>query len=133
MAEESTLQSETRWAIDLNWLKTTRRSFSVLARGGLCPKCRKKLRADVMEVKATDLLKAIQSCCSKSPDFISVGLPFQESVFRIFLANGNKPLTLTELGAQLNQRYGYDVYRTSPAFLSRVLKHDEYYGIKSIS
>jgi hypothetical protein len=132
MSEGMTSQSETLWAIDLNWLKTAGRSFSVLAKESLCAKCRKKLKADVMEVKEADLLKTIKGCCSQSPDFIAHGLPFQESIFRIFLANGNKPMTLGELGEQLNQRLGLDANRTSVTFLSRLMKNDQYYGIKSL-
>jgi hypothetical protein len=132
MSEETITQDETRWVIDMDWLKTTGRSFSVLARDTLCLKCRKKLKADIIEVKSADLLKSIQNCCSRSPDFISTSLPFQESIFRVFLANGNKPLTLLELGEQLNKRRGVDTYRTSPAILFRLIKNDQYYGIKSI-
>jgi hypothetical protein len=133
MSEEVTTQSEAKWAIDLNWLKTNGRSFFILTRDTLCTKCQKKLKADTIEVKAADLLKAIQSCCSKTPDFITPSLPFQESIFRVFLANGNKPLTLGELGEQLSQWRGIDVYRTSATFLSRLIKSDQYYGIKSKS
>lgn len=133
MSEEVTTQSEAKWAIDLNWLKTNGRSFSILTRDTLCAKCRKKLKADIIEVKAADLLKAIQNCCSQSPDFITPSLPFQESIFRVFLANGNKPLTLGELGEQLIQRRGVDTYRASVAFLSRLMTNDQYYGIKSKS
>jgi hypothetical protein len=132
MSEGMTSQSETLWAIDLNWLKTAGRSFSILVSDSLCAKCRKKLKADVMEVKEADLLKTIKGCCSKSPNFIAPGLPFQESIFRIFLANGNKPMTLGELGEQLNQRLSLDAYRTSVTFLSRLMKNDQYYGIKSL-
>ena len=133
MSEEAAVQSEAKWAIDLNWLKTTKRSFYILARDALCAKCHKKLKADTIEVKSADLLKAIQNCCSKSPDFIVPSLPFQESIFRVFLANGNKPLTLGELGKQLSQRRGIDISRTSATFLSRLMKNDEFYGIKSKS
>ena len=59
-----------------------------------------------MEVKSADLLKAIQNCCSKSDDFITPGLPFQETIFRVFLANGNKPMTLEELGEAIETTTG---------------------------
>ncbi len=133
MSEEVASRLETRWTIDLNWLKANGRSFSILARDALCAKCRKKLKADTTEVKPADLLKAVQSCCSKSDNFISPGLPFQESIFRVFLANGNNPLTLEELGAQLTQRRGADIHRTSATFLSRMIQSDNYYGIKAKS
>ena len=131
MTTELTTPSEKKWTIDLNWLKTNKRSFSTLAGDKLCTKCRKKLKADTGEVKPADLLKAIQSCCSKNNDFITTGLPFQESIFRVFLANGNKPMTLTDLGQQLVQRRGADTSRTTVVFLSRLMQNDDYYGIKA--
>jgi hypothetical protein len=131
MTTEATTPSETRWSIDLNWLKTNKRSFSTLAGDKLCAKCRKKLKAETGELKPAELLKAIQSCCSKNNDFITPGLPFQESIFRVFLANGNKPMTLEELGKQLVQRRGADTSRTTVAFLSRLIQNDDYYGIKA--
>jgi hypothetical protein len=131
MTTETTTPSEAQWCINLNWLKTNKRSFSTLAGDKLCAKCRKKLKTDTGEVKPADLLKAIQSCCSRNPDFITSALPFQESIFRVFLANGNKPMTLTELGQQLVQRRGADTSRTTVAFLSRLMQNDDYYGIKT--
>lgn len=127
------IDDETRWAIDLDWLKTTGRSFSVLAMDTLCPKCRKKLKVDTTEAKASDLLKSIQHCCGKSPDYINASLPFQESIFRIFLANSNKPLTLQELGEKLNERRGIDTHRTSPAVLTRLMQNDKYYGFRGMT
>jgi hypothetical protein len=131
MTTEATTPSETRWSIDLNWLKTNKRSFSTLAGDKLCAKCRKKLKADTGELKPAELLKAIQNCCSKNNDFITPVLPFQESIFRVFLANGNKPMTLEELGQQLVQRRGADTSRTTVAFLSCLMRNDDYYGIKA--
>lgn len=130
MSKEVTAPSEAHWTIDLKWLETNKRDFPTLAKDKLCAKCRKKLKADTTELKPADIIKAVQSCCSKSDDFITVGLPFQESIFRVFLANGNKPLTLEELGEQLNKWRGADTHRTSAVFLARVLQNDNYYGIK---
>jgi len=124
--------TEQRWAINLEWLRANNRSFTNTVKNSLCPKCRKKLKIDHVELKANDLLKALKTCCSKSVDFITPTLPIHESVFRIFLANGNQPLTLQELGDQLNQRRGMDSYRTSVQVLSRLLKNDQHYGLQPV-
>jgi hypothetical protein len=131
MSKEVTTPSEAQWTIDLKWLETNRRNFSTLAKDTLCAKCRKKLKADTAELKPAEILKAVQSCCSKADDFISPGLPYQTSIFRVFLANGNKPITLEALGAELNKRCGTDAHRTSAAFLARILQNDDYYGIRA--
>jgi hypothetical protein len=131
MSKGVTTPSEAQWTIDLNWLKTHQRSFSTLARSSLCEKCRKKLKADTAEANPADILKTIQNCCSKSDNFISPRIAFQESIFRVFLANGNKPLTLEELGTQLIKWRGPDATRTNVTYLTRILVTDDYYGIKA--
>ncbi len=96
--------------------------------GGLCPKCREQLKAGEREISADDLLSTIRDCCSQTPEFITQKLSILESIFRLFLANGNQPLDLEELGKQLNERRGEDAYRTSPEILSRLLSNDRYYA-----
>ena len=131
MSKEVTTPSEAQWTIDLNWLRDNNRSFSTIAGDALCAKCRKKLKTDTGEIKPADIIKAVQTCCCKSVDFITPGLPYQESIFRIFLANGNKPMTLAEVGEQLIQRRRSDAARTSVTFLARLMKNDDFYGIKA--
>ena len=74
----------------------------------------------------------IKDCCSRTPEFINDRLPILESVFRLFLANGNQPLDLEELGKRLNEWRGGDPYRTSPETLYRLLKNDRYYGLRPV-
>ena len=124
-------QEQLRWHIDSEWLEANKRSSFALARSSLCPKCLK--RFDSGKPKSfDDILATVRDCCSKEPEFISGGLPIMESVFRIFLANGNQPLDLIELGRQLSEQRGVDTYRTSVEMLSRLLKRDEYYGIRPV-
>ena len=74
----------------------------------------------------------VKDCCARKPGFITGQLPLLESVFRLFLANGNQPLTLEELGNQLSEQRGVDTYRTSEEILSGLLKTDQYYGLQPI-
>ncbi|HXX59433.1 MAG TPA: hypothetical protein VEI27_02010 [Dehalococcoidales bacterium] len=130
--DDIVIDSEQRWAIDLNWLEANNRSLTTLAKASVCAKCRKKLKLDHGEVKSSEILKSVKTCCSKSPDFITGTLPLQESTFRVFLANGNEALTLDELGKQLSDRRGVDAYRTSPSILSRLLASDQHYGLRRV-
>jgi len=127
--DTSTNQVSQRWFIDLDWHQQSNRSFFALAQGCLCPKCQERLKG---EISAADLLTTIKDCCSKTPDFITGSLPILESVFRLFLANGNQPLDLEELGRQLSEWRGGDTYRTSAEILSRLLASDQYYGLRQI-
>jgi hypothetical protein len=102
-------QPVARWFIDLDWFPQNGRSFSALAWERLCPACRQRLTAP--------------------PGFIHGGLPVLESVFRLFLANGNQPLDLEELSWELSEQRAGGGYRTSPQVLSRLLENDRYYGL----
>jgi hypothetical protein len=131
--DDVVLESEAKWAIDLEWLTANNRSLTTLVKGSLCPKCRKKLKIDFGEAKTSELLKAVKNCCGRSPNFITPNLPLQESAFRVFLANGNQPLTVSELGEHLNERRGVDIYRNSPSILTRLLNNGSHYGLQQVS
>ena len=130
--EMSTEQSQTRWFIDLDWYHRNNRSFHMLAQRHLCPECAEKLGAKGAEISEDELFKTIKDCCSHSSDFISEQSPILESIFCVLLANGNQPLNLEELGEQLSEWRGGDVYRTSPEIISRLLHHDRYCGFREV-
>ena len=126
----TTEQVRPGWFIDLDWFQQSNRSFFALAQSCLCPKCRERLKG---EISAADLVTTITDCCSKTPGFITDKLPIVESIFRLFLANGNQPLDLEKLGRQLSEWRGGDTYRTSAEILSRLLERDQYYGLRQVS
>ena len=128
--DTSTDQPKPLWFIDLGWYQQNNRSISALAKGCLCDKCRMQLNTEGKEISEAELLANIRDCCSHAPEFITGQLPILESNFRFFLANGNQPLTLEELGEQLSERLGGDTYRTSEEILSRLLQSDQYYGLQ---
>ena len=130
MEDINTEQATLRYFIDLDWCRQNNRSFPALAQSCLCPKCQEQLREG--EVAAADLIAAIRDCCSKTPEFITRQLPILESIFRLFLANGNQPLDLEELGKQLSEWRGGDTYCTSAEILSRLLRNDQYYGLRQV-
>lgn len=118
-----------KWNIDLNWYTENDCSFLTLARDHLCTKCRKRLKKDT---KPEEIIKTIVSCCSKKSDYNRADLPVLTSVFRYFLANGNKPVEISTMAEELAQQ------RNSPAgafpqVLYQLLNNEKYYGIKSNS
>ena len=128
--EINTDQPKARWFIDLDWYQQSNRSFSALAQDCFCAKCRRELSAKGEEISDDELIATIKDCCCHKPEFITEKLPILESVFRLFLANGNQPLGLEEMGKQLSERRGVDTYRTSPEIFSRLLKDEWYYGLR---
>ena len=53
------------------------------------------------EVRRVDALQQALQRASEAPDFITPQTPLVEAVFRVFLANGNKPLSVVELGEHI--------------------------------
>ncbi len=129
----STDQVRQRWFIDLDWYQLNNRSFLTLAGKCLCPKCHQQLEVEEREIATADLLIIIENCCCKKSGFITGELPVLESIFRLFLANGNQPLDLEELGRQLSERRGGSPYRNSVKILSRLLESDQYYGLREVA
>ena len=116
------------WSIDLERLLQYRRSFASLAESSLCRNCQKELTSGGKPHSDAELMARIRECCANQPDFISARQPLMESVFRIFLAGGNQPLSLEQLGQQLSERRGGG-YHVAEAALSRLLQTDRYYGL----
>ena len=132
MAEDKVVaQDKSHWFIDLDWYQQSHRSFLALARHCLCPKCQERLKEG--NISPEDLFSAIKGCCSQAEGFIGDNLPVMEGIFRLFLANGNQPLDLEELGEKLREWRGEGIYPTSPEILSRLLKSDCYYGLRKTS
>ena len=131
--EEKTAEPPpTRWAISLEWFDDNNRSATMLISEHLCPNCASKLSPGKKEPSPEELISTIHNCCSNTPEFISHRLPVMESIFRLFLGNGNQSMGLDEVGQHLNQLRGGDSYRTSPEALLRLLKSDRYYGLQEI-
>ena len=128
--EIGTEQPKTYWSITVDWFQRNNRSISVLIRNYLCPRCAEKLSAKGKEDSPDVLMAAVRDCCSQTTGFIDDRLPILESIFRLFLANGNQPLELEELGNRLRELRGGDTYRTSSEILVRLLKNDHYYGLQ---
>jgi hypothetical protein len=61
------INSEKRWAIDLEWLQANNRSITTLAKGAVCAKCRKKLKIDYKQVQPSELFKSVKACCPCIP------------------------------------------------------------------
>jgi len=129
----STDQPRTRWFIDPNWYPQRGRSISTLIQGCLCDDCRKKLTKEGDQTSDTVLLNRIKECCHHGAEFITAQMPLLESVFRFFIASGNAPMTVEELGRQLSERRGGDISRTSEEILLRLLKNDRYYGFRQVA
>ncbi len=58
---------------------------------------------DTAEVRKVDALQRALQEASQKPDFITTHTSLVDAIFRVFLANGNQPLTPVELGEQIGR------------------------------
>lgn len=128
---------DTKFHIDFGWWDEQDRDFRVYLHQHLCSACRDIFTShlgsetidwidpDTAEVSSVDgLWHRLRTHCSLQPDYITEATPLTNAVFRVFLANGNVPLTPVELGAQIHH---------PPETILRVLgKGRTYGGIKPI-
>lgn len=86
-------------------------------------------RGKVAAVPGDDAVATIQECCSKKPEYRDPHLPAKEILFRILLAEGNRPMTAEQLQAAMASWTGYEYGGglTSDG-IDQLLGGDEYYG-----
>ncbi len=100
----------TPFHIDYEWWERQGLLIEVELRTHLCPEHQKIFETDFDTEKidwidertgevtqVNGLQHVLQVHCSKQPDYINDHLSLVNAVFRIFLANGNSPLTCKEL------------------------------------
>ncbi len=123
---------DTKFFIDHAWWQAGGKDLRVAVRGQLCKECQvrfpdhRNLEAvdwvdpETAEVVRADaLLQTLRGDCSRKPEFISGSNTVVTNIFRIFLLNGNQPLTPVELQRQLPW--------TSPETILRTLTGGQVY------
>ncbi len=130
---------DTKFHIDLDWWQAQEgRDLRVYMREALCDECRAELGEsgqdenvdwvdeETGEVNQVDAVwHSIRTCCSLKKDYITPNSPVVDAVFRTFLANGNKPLSMKELYELLDRR--------PPSMLLRIFVGGQLYmGIRPV-
>jgi hypothetical protein len=108
--------TKTRFHIDYDWWRQNDRDWRVYLRSFLCPEHQQAysmmdlfdqvdwVDPDTAEVQRVDgLQNVLITHCARQPSFITQHATLVDSVFRIFLANGNSPLSPDELAEQLGR------------------------------
>jgi hypothetical protein len=129
---------DTKFHIDFSWWEKQNKDIRVFMRELLCPECLATVAAvpgkqmvdmvdpQTAEVTQVDALwEAIRACCSLKPGYIEPDTPILDSIFRVFLANGNQPLSVRELHERLDKK--------PPDVILRILTRGQIYmGIKPV-
>jgi len=75
---------------------------------------------ETAEITRVDGLQTIlMNHCAKLPDFVTPNTTMIDAIFRVFLANGNKPMNAVELSQRINKPAetilrtlsGFQIYR----------------------
>ena len=107
---------KTKFHIDFNWWERESREYRVYLTSHLCP----EHQAAFADVETTDVVDVIDPetaevraedgvqhtlrvHCSQQPDFITPHTSLVDAVFRVFIANGNQPLSPEELADRIGR------------------------------
>lgn len=106
---------DTRFSIDYSWWERNNQDLRTYLLSHLLPEQRERLSTsevgsvvdyidpDTGEVSQLDELNLAIKIASEDPQFINPQTSLVDSVFRVFLANGNQPLTPTELAERTDR------------------------------
>lgn len=107
---------DTPFKIDFEWWKNNDRDWRVYLRSFLCDEHQEMFEnlsnnetidwvdPDTAEVSQVDGLQHVLiTHCARQEDFLTSRMALVDSVFRVFLSNGNKPLNSEQLGELLNR------------------------------
>ncbi|MEI7988148.1 MAG: hypothetical protein WCI88_03845 [Chloroflexota bacterium] len=107
---------KTPYHIDFEWWKQNERNWQIILLGYLSPEHRQVLQEmsqeqkfDIIdpqtaEVRQVDALQhLLMTDYSKREDFISETTSLVEAIFRLFLVNGNHPMSSEEISGKLDR------------------------------
>ncbi|MBV9324855.1 MAG: hypothetical protein JO352_13825 [Chloroflexi bacterium] len=145
-------QTSAYYHVDPSWFEENNLSFEDVVRARMCDTCRSRIGQDVEERvpvfdKATgrmrfevqqstygsDPLKCIREHCGRAKSYIHRDMPTLEAIFRIFLANGNTPMTLDQVREQLAEWCpggGCQWLLLPSEMVERLVQHDTHYGLR---
>ena len=124
-----------KYAIDFKAMEAEGRSAPFLVAQRLCWQCQQVV--DEQPELASDLkylMAQIKSDCSQRADYLLPGTPLTEAIFRLLIATGNKPLTVTQISEQLSAAWASVIYMKdlSEELLLRLLDTENDYMIRAV-
>ncbi len=110
--------NKTKFHVDFDWWERESREFRVYLTSHLCPEHQAAFAdfsandvividavdAETAEVRKEDGVQHIlRTHCSRQPEFITSHTSLVDAVFRVFIANGNQPLSPDELADRIKR------------------------------
>jgi hypothetical protein len=117
---------QTKFHIDFEFWDRQSRDWRVYLMSHLCPEHKEAFAdyvdgelidyvdAETAEVQQVDAVQhTLRTHCAQLPDFLTQHTSLVDAVFRVFIANGNQPLTPEELAEKIRRPgQGYTILRT---------------------
>lgn len=107
----------TKFHIDYSWWERESRELRVYLLSHLCPEHRTQFESlaetdivdwvdpETAEVERVDGLQhALRTHCAQQPGYVEEHTSLVDAIFRVFLANGNTPLTPMELAERIGRK-----------------------------
>lgn len=107
---------KTPFHIDFDWFKEHDGNWRVFLLNCLCPEHQEIYKnqsedgmidwidPETAEVKRVDGLQStLMSHCAKEPGFVTTNTAMVDAIFRVFLSNGNHPMTPVELSDKIGK------------------------------
>lgn len=111
----------TRFHIDFDWWERHGREYRVYLRSHLCEEHQADfgyeddaedrmldwVNLHTAQVSRIDRVEyTLRSHCARQPEFLRKHISMVDAVFRVFIANGNQPLTVSELATSIGREGG---------------------------
>jgi hypothetical protein len=107
---------DTKFHVDFAWWEREGQELHVFLRSHLCPEHQQaygeldpttqvdRVDPETGEVQRVDVLRyLLASHCTRQPGYLTADSSLVNAVFRLFLAEGNRPLSANELGRRLSR------------------------------
>ncbi len=140
------------YQIDPSWFAENQLSFEDVVRARMCDSCQGRVGSEVESrvpvfdkatgrmnlethsgIYGSDPLQVIRDHCGRAKNYIHRDMPTLEAIFRIFLANGNQPMTLEQVREQLAEWCpggGCQWLLLPIETVERLVQNDTYYGLR---
>jgi hypothetical protein len=141
-----------RYHVDTTWFAENGLSFDDIARMRLCETCLAKAgtvteeRVAVLDEKSgkskfemhsttygSDPVRVIREHCGRVKNYVHRDMPSLEAIFRVYLANGNDPLSLDQVREHLAEWCpggGCQWLLLPMDTLDRLVRNDAFYGLR---
>ncbi len=136
----SEIDQDAKYSIDIKGYDASGRSFPYAVYTRMSERGMAQLGGTATDVPKSlgtpsEMMKIVASICSKEPDYLLPGTPISEAVFRLLIANGNRPMSLVDVQTGLASAWASVIYlkNLSDEVVQRMLDTPNEYYIRRVA